>query len=95
MNDKKYLSIYRNVKKKIISGEYKEGEKLPSKRIMADLSGCSVITVEKAYSMLCDEGYITSREKSGYFVCKLDVFVTSEKDYAKESFSLLDEEYCW
>jgi len=92
MNGRKYLSIYKNVKKKIVSGEYKEGEKLPSKRIMADLSGCSVITVEKAYNMLCEEGYIITRERSGYFVCKLDAFFESGKDFISQSFSLLDEE---
>jgi len=92
MNNKKYLGIYRNIKKKIVNNEFREGDKLPSKRIMADLSGCSVITVEKAYSMLCDEGYIISRERSGYFVCKLDAFISEPLNYEKEGFKYLDEE---
>ncbi|MFA7637271.1 MAG: PLP-dependent aminotransferase family protein [Monoglobales bacterium] len=74
MKSKKYLSVYHDIKSKIICGEFKAGEKLPSKRIMADRSGCSVITVEKAYNMLADEGYIEPKERSGYFVCKLDIF---------------------
>ena len=55
---KKYIQIYRTVKNKILTNEYCSGEKLPSKRVMADKTGCSVITVEMAYSMLAEEGYI-------------------------------------
>ena len=47
---------------------YKYGEKLPSKRLLSEESEVSVITVEHAYSILCDEGYIEARERSGYFV---------------------------
>ncbi len=76
MNEKKYLSLYRILKNKIIDGEFKAGEKLPSKRLMADKTGYSIITVEKAYSMLADEEYIISKERSGYFVCRIDAFST-------------------
>ena len=47
---------------------YKYGDKLPSKRILAEETLTSVITVEHAYGILCDEGYIESKERSGYFV---------------------------
>ncbi len=72
MKDKKYLTIYKEIKEKILSGEYEEGAHLPSKRVLADKRGVSVITTEKAYNMLLDEGYITARERSGYFVSKLE-----------------------
>jgi len=92
MKEKKYLSIYRTVKNKIISGEYRPGEKLPSKRTMADKCGCSVITVEAAYNMLSDEGYINTAQRSGYFVCKIDGLVS---DNITEPFKItyLDENY--
>ena len=70
---KKYLEVYDKIKKEIISGFYKAGDKIPSKRVMADLTGFSQITVMNAYSLLEAEGYIEARERSGYFVCKLDV----------------------
>ncbi len=57
---------------RILAAEYAAGEKLPSKRVTADQYGCSVITVETAYGMLADEGYIEARERSGYFVCRID-----------------------
>lgn len=75
---KKYYSIYTEIKKKILAGEYPSGEKLPSKRVMADMRGVSLITVERAYAMLEEEGYISSRERSGYFVAHIDRFAGSE-----------------
>ncbi len=75
---KKYFEIYRAVKQRILTREYQAGEKLPSKRVMADQYGCSVITVEAAYGMLMDEGYIEARERSGYFVCKIDTLYREE-----------------
>ncbi len=69
---KKYQAIYKHFKDKIVSGEYGPGQKLPSKRLTAQQWGCSVITVETAFSLLADEGYLRCRERSGYFVCPLD-----------------------
>lgn len=68
--DKKpsYLQIYTLIRNDIVGGIYKNGEKLPSKRLLSEEIGVSVITVEHAYSILCEEGYIEARERSGYFV---------------------------
>ena len=71
---KKYYSIYLEVKEKILAGELAHGEKLPSKRVMADMRGVSLVTVENAYAMLEEEGYIFSRERSGYFVARIERF---------------------
>lgn len=91
---KKYFEIYKDIKNKILTGEYVAGEKLPSKRVTADRYGFSVITVETAYGMLADEGYIVSKERSGYFVCKIDAPSAENKtepiafDYLDENISL-------
>ena len=66
--EKRYLRIYEQVKEDIIKGTYPVGTKLPSKRVMADAMGMSVITVEHAYELLSDEGYIVPKQKSGYYV---------------------------
>lgn len=73
MNDKKYLSLYRELKDKILTGQYPPNQKIPSKRVLADRYGVSVITVEKSLFLLMEEGYITSKEKSGYFVSPLEL----------------------
>ena len=75
----KYIEIYKDMKNKILTSEYAAGEKLPSKRVTADRYGCSVITAETAYGMLADEGYIVSKERSGYFVCKIDALSDVDK----------------
>lgn len=66
--EKRYIKVYEQVKGDIINGRYTAGSKLPSKRVMAEAMGISVITIEHAYELLSEEGYIISREKSGYFV---------------------------
>lgn len=72
MKEKKYYGLYMKIKNRILAGEYAAGEKLPSKRVMADMTGYSLITVQTAYDMLSDEGYVEARERSGYFVLPLD-----------------------
>lgn len=77
-----YLQLYEIIKKDVIDGVYKKGDKLPSKRTLAQESGVSVISVEHAYGLLCDEGYVESRERSGFFVTfsALDGFMSPETE---------------
>ena len=63
-----YLQLYNQIKADIVKGIYPYGSKVPSKRTMAVETGISTITVEHAYALLCEEGYIESRERSGFFV---------------------------
>lgn len=53
---------------RIISGVYPYESRLPSRRLLAEETGVSTVTVEHAYTLLCDEGYAESRERSGYYV---------------------------
>ena len=69
-----YLQIYEQIKNDIICENYPYGTKLPSKRLLADETETSTVTVEHAYALLCDEGYVEARERSGYFV----IFRTSD-----------------
>ncbi len=74
-----YLQIYRQIREDIVNGIYAYGNKLPSKRTLADELAVSIITIEHAYSILADEGYIESRERSGYYVIfrAIDGFASS------------------
>ena len=63
-----YLQLYTQVRDDIIKGIYPFNSKLPSKRVIATDVGISTVTVEHAYALLCDEGYVESRERSGYYV---------------------------
>ena len=66
--DTAYMQIYKHIKKDIVDGIYAYNTKIPSKRTISAQFGVSVITAEHAYALLCDEGYIRSVQKSGYFV---------------------------
>lgn len=77
---KKYLKIYEKVKRDILGGALKSGDRLPPKRILAEQTNSSVITVEHAYELLISEGYADSKERSGYFV-----------SYTKGEFYVFDE----
>ena len=63
-----YEALYRCIREDILSGTLAAGEKLPSKRALAQNLEVSKITVETAYNQLLAEGYIRSVEKVGYFV---------------------------
>ncbi len=63
-----YEALYRCIREDILSGTLPAGEKLPSKRALAQHLEVSKITVEAAYNQLLSEGYLRSQEKVGYFV---------------------------
>ena len=63
-----YEALYRCIRSDILSGKLAPGQKLPSKRALAQNLEVSKITVEGAYDQLLAEGYIRSQEKVGYFV---------------------------
>ncbi len=81
-NTPAYLQLYKQLREDIIAGLYPYGSKLPSKRLIATEIGISTVTVEHSYALLCEEGYVESKERSGYFVCfrTEDVFLSSAKE---------------
>lgn len=85
----KYYFLYTSIKEDILSGTIKQNEKLPSKRSLAEHLGVSLITVETAYQMLKDEGYIESRERSGYYVAEILPMKKTSNENRK--LQLLDE----
>ncbi len=79
-----YIQLYEQLRHDIVSGVFSYGSKLPSKRLLAEESDTSVVTVMHAYSILCDEGYIESRQRSGYFVIyKEDDFLSVTESNSK------------
>lgn len=76
-----YLQLYNQIRDDIIAGNYTYNMKLPSKRSLAAEIGVSTITVEHAYALLCDEGYVEARERSGFVVIfrKSDGFAVSSE----------------
>ena len=67
-----YEYLYRCIRDDILSGVLAAGEKLPSKRALADHLHLSVITVEGAYQQLEAEGYIRTSPRRGFFVLPVE-----------------------
>ena len=87
----KYYALYRAIRDDIAAGELVPGEKLPSKRALAEHLGVSAVTVESAYRLLIDEGYAVSRERSGYYVLAVGALGPGQ-NAGREPLRLLPEE---
>ena len=79
-----YAQLYEAIRADILSGTLPGGEKLPSKRALAEHLSLSKITVETAYAQLLEEGYLTSRERSGYFVAHMPLLAKAPVSGAPE-----------
>ena len=66
-------AIYMQLRNQIIIGiaqeQIKSGESLPSVRQLADELGVNMHTVNKAYSLLKSDGYLTLDRRKGAVVC--------------------------
>ena len=63
-----YDALYRAIKADILSGRLAPGEKLPSKRALAQHLRLSEATVQNAYAQLLAEGCLYTEDKRGYYV---------------------------
>ncbi len=66
-NKTMYEYLYECIREDIMQGRIKENEKLPSKRMLAKQHHISLKTVENAYEQLLLEGYLYTKERSGYY----------------------------
>lgn len=67
-NEFLYKKLADDIEGKILGGELKRGEKLPSLRQMHKKLGCSLSTVYQAYMEVEAAGLVESRPKSGFIV---------------------------
>ena len=63
-----YDQIKEQIKEMILKGELKEGDALPSMRLLAKELRISIITTKRAYEELERDGYIESYTGKGSFV---------------------------
>lgn len=89
-----YEQLYRYIVTQIRSGAFAEGEKLPSKRRLADHLKLSLTTIEKTYGILVSEGYLEAVPRSGYRVTPALTMIPTEPPPAvpkREEWDQLDE----
>ncbi|MGF7058961.1 GntR family transcriptional regulator [Brassicibacter mesophilus] len=70
--DPLYKQIKDQIINAIVTSELKEGELLPSIRMMANELKTSVITIKRAYQDLEAEGYIITRPGLGSYVTSIN-----------------------
>ena len=61
----KYIHLFEELKRRILQGEYQNGQRLPGENEMAGEFSMSRQTVRQALSMLEQEGLIQRRQGSG------------------------------
>ncbi|MFS0554973.1 PLP-dependent aminotransferase family protein [Brevibacillus sp. 179-C9.3 HS] len=71
-NEPLYLQLYRYFCTEIQGRRLVSGTRLPSVRALSGFLQVSKTTVESAYHQLLAEGYIESRERSGFYVVDVD-----------------------
>ena len=75
-----YDQITSQMKSKILAGEMKEGDALPSMRFLAKELRISVITTKRAYEELERDGFIATVPGKGSFVARKNLdFVREEQ----------------
>lgn len=67
-----YNEIAENIAEKIHSGVLKEGERLPSVRMLSREHGVSINTVKRIFLELESRSLVQSKSQSGYFVSPLN-----------------------
>ena len=75
-----YTQIREQIIKSIASGDLKINESLPSVRNMASEIGVNLHTVNKAYNLLKDEGYINIDRRKGAVVNSLPLLKNDAND---------------
>ena len=69
VNQPLYLSLYEKLKNQIIEGQYQSNDRFPSKRQLSNYLSVSHTTIEHAYQLLVDEGFIYSKIYSNRLSC--------------------------
>ncbi|BDE95453.1 GntR family transcriptional regulator [Raoultibacter timonensis] len=67
-NEPLYLQLRSQIIASIAQGTLEPGDALPSVRSLASDLGINLHTVNKAYAVLRDEGYVVMRGRSGAYV---------------------------
>lgn len=83
-----YEQISSQIKALIMNGDLKAGEAIPSIRAMAKSLHISVLTVQKAYDSLQDDGFIETTAGKGCFVS-----VQNQDFYLEEQQKKIEEHF--
>lgn len=80
-----YIQLIEQIKLKIISGEFKPGQKFPTVRELAEEASVNPNTIQKALAELERTGFLYSQRTSGRFITEdVDMIKSIKLDIAKD-----------
>src|SRR5689334_1900358 len=82
--------LYRQIRDELTSGNFNHGiSRLPPSRVLAAQLGVSRATVDLAFAELHEEGYLTTKTRSGTFVADPlpEAFLSAGKGRLSEEIS--------
>ena len=84
-----YEQIATQIKAAIMSGELKAGEAIPSVRSLAKSLHISILTVQKAYTTLQEDGFIETTAGKGCYVSaqNQDFYLEEQQKKIEERFA--------
>ena len=88
-----YMQLTNQIIMGIATSRLREGDALPSVRQLADTIGINMHTVNKAYSVLRQEGFVTIDRRKGAVVC-IDVDKMKALQEMKENLTVLLAKGC-
>ena len=88
-----YMQLTNQIIMGIATSRLREGDALPSVRQLADTIGINMHTVNKAYSVLRQEGFVTIDRRKGVVVC-IDVDKMKALQEMKENQTVLLAKGC-
>ena len=90
LNDRPiYTQLLEQIKRKIVSGEYKAGERLPSVREYAAEAGVNPNTMQRALAELERDGRVRAERTAGRFITEDEKLIQEvREELAKEQIQI-------
>ena len=89
-----YEQVKENLRRLMVTGAIREGEKLPSVRVLASSLAINPNTIQRAYEALETEGYLCSIPGKGSFAAPRSDADRARRAELREKFLALAAELC-
>lgn len=89
-----YMQLYKQIVMGIATSQYREGEALPSVRQLAEAVGINMHTVNKAYTVLKQEGFVKVDRRRGAVIAVDINKIRAMEEMQRELRMLLAKAHC-
>lgn len=89
-----YIQLCNQIIFGIATAQFQNGDTLPSVRALADEIGINMHTVNKAYNVLKQKGYLKVNNRSGAVIAVDKDYIQAKKDIKENLITLMAKGYC-